>query len=139
MRLFERTDPEAAVAELVRRAPVGAVVELSEPDATAWTCHPPHPAFAALRDELVAAYERTGRDLRIGRRAAQLLRGAGLLDVSARATTRITRPGESAHTWLPDLCERELGVDVAALRAHLARPDSITCLPLLWQAAGVKG
>jgi ubiquinone/menaquinone biosynthesis C-methylase UbiE len=150
--LLNLTDPEAAVAELVRLARPGGVVALQEPDTAGWVCDAPHPAFDRLRSELVAVYQRTGKDFDIGRRTARLLRDAGLRDVEVRATARVTRPGDYYQTFLLTLCSllrepllaggsltpEELDRDAAELRGHLGRPGTLTCQPLLWQAWGVK-
>jgi ubiquinone/menaquinone biosynthesis C-methylase UbiE len=150
--LLNLTDPEAAVAEMARLARSGGIVALQEPDTAGWVCDPPHPAFDRLRTELVAMYPRMGKDFDIGRRTARLLRDAGLRDVQARATARVTRPGDYYQTFLLTLCAllrdpllaggaltpRELDRDVAELREHLSAPDTLTCQPLLWQAWGIK-
>jgi hypothetical protein len=55
----------------------GGLVVVQEPDAAAWSCDPPHPAFDILRAAILGAYRRTGRDFSIGRRLARMLRDAG--------------------------------------------------------------
>jgi len=139
--LLNLTDPAAAVAEMIRLARPGGAVALQEPDAEAWLCDPPHPAFDALKAELLAVYARLGRDFHLGRRVGSLLREAGLRDVQVTATARVTAPGDYYHTFLLTLCGL-LAVsaprEVAALREHLAREGTLTCQPLLWQASGVK-
>jgi SAM-dependent methyltransferase len=150
--LLNLTDPEAAVAEMVRLARPGGVVALQEPDASVWICSPALESFEALRAELVAMYPRLGKDFRIGQRTFHLLRDAGLRDVRVRPTARVTHPGDYYHTFILTLCRllREpllaagtlsaaaLDAHVAAVREHLMQPDTITCQPLLWQAWGVK-
>jgi SAM-dependent methyltransferase len=145
--LLNLTDPEAAVAEMARIARPGGIVALQDPDVTGWVCDPPHPAFERLRTELMASFIRTGKDFTIGRRAARLLRDAGLEDVETRATARVTHPGDYYHTFILTLCRLlgahaadpdQLAADAAAVREHLSRPDTITCQPLLWQAWGVR-
>jgi ubiquinone/menaquinone biosynthesis C-methylase UbiE len=150
--LLNLIEPERAVAEMARLARTGGFVALQEPDPASWVCDPPHPAFSILREEVIAVYPRTGRQFEIGRRTARLLREAGLADVKVRATARVTRPGDYYHTFLLTLCalmrdpllaggrltpERIDGL-THELGAHLARPESITCQPLMWQAWGVK-
>jgi ubiquinone/menaquinone biosynthesis C-methylase UbiE len=144
--------PEELVAELIRIARPGGVVALQEPDAASWICDPPHPAFERLRDRLIAMYKRIGKDFEIGRRAARLLRDAGARDVQARATARVTRPGDYYHTFLLTLAAllreplltggaltaAQLDDEIASVRAHLAHRDTLTCQPLLWQAWGVR-
>jgi ubiquinone/menaquinone biosynthesis C-methylase UbiE len=150
--LINVANPEATVTELARLARSGGTVALQEPDAAAWLCDPPHPAFERLRERLIAVYPRSGKDFHVGRRTARLLRHAGLRDVHSRATARVTRPGEYFHTFLLALCHLlrpqlladgaltsdQLDRDCAALRAHLSHPHTVTCQPLLWQAWGTK-
>ena len=150
--LINVTNPETVLAELVRLARPGGTVALQEPDAAAWVCDPPHPAFDRLRDRLVAVYPRTGRDFHLGRRLGRLLRDAGLRDVRLRATCRLTHPGDYYHTFLltlrallrapllagGELTAARLDDDCAALREHLAGAHTVTCMPLLWQAWGSK-
>jgi ubiquinone/menaquinone biosynthesis C-methylase UbiE len=125
--LLNLTDPAPAVAEMVRLARPGGVVVLQEPDAAAWLCDPPHPAFDRLRERLLAVYDRLGRDFHTGRRAARLLRDAGLRDIEVRATARVTAPGDYYQTFLLTLW-RLLGEgeeeDVAVLREHLPGRDA---------------
>ena len=144
--------PERAITEMMRIARPGGHVALQEPDTAGWICEPPHPAFDELRSELVAAYPRTGKDFDMGRRLPGLLRDGGLRDVRFRATARVTRPGDYYHTFLLTLCAllREpilaggrldpetLERHAAELRAHLDRPGTLTCQPLLWQAWGTS-
>jgi SAM-dependent methyltransferase len=150
--LLNLTDPEAAVVEMARLARPGGTVALQEPDSAAWVCDPPHPAFDRLRAELIAVYPRDGKDFELGRRAARLLRAAGLRDAHVNVTARVTRPGDYYHTFLLTLCAllrepllaggtltaEQLDHHVAQVRGHLARPDTITCQPLLWQAWATK-
>ena len=148
--LLNVQNPQEILAEMVRIAKPGAVVALQEPDAGAWSCDPPHAAFGILRDAILAAYRRTGKDFSIGRRIARMLRDAGLEDVQVRATARVTRSGEYYQTFLltiaalvrdlivqtGELTADEFGSYSGALRAHLESPDTITCQPIIWQAWG---
>ena len=148
--LLNVQNPREIVAEMVRIARPGGVVAVQEPDASAWNCDPPHPAFDILRDAILDTYRRTGKDFSIGRRSARLLREAGVHDVQVRATARVTRAGEYYQTFLlaiaglvrdvtvqaGDLTVDEFDSYTAALRAHLQAPDTITCQPIMWQAWG---
>ena len=148
--LLNVQNPQQILAEMVRVAKPGGVVAVQEPDAAAWSCDPPHPAFDILREAILSAYRRTGKDFNIGRRIARLLRDAGIDDVRIRATARVTRSGEYYQTFLLAIAglvrqvvlqAGELTADqfdsyAAALRAHLEGPDTITCQPLMWQAWG---
>jgi SAM-dependent methyltransferase len=148
--LLNVEQPERIVAELRRLARPGGTVLVQEPDSSAWTCDPPHPAFARLRAEIGDAYRRTGRDLDIGRRSARLLRDAGLEDVRSRPVARVTAAGDYFQTFLLTiaglvrdvivdggrLTAAALDADITALQAHLQAPGTATCPPLMWQAWG---
>jgi ubiquinone/menaquinone biosynthesis C-methylase UbiE len=148
--LLNIQNPGEVLKEMVRIAKPGSVVAVQEPDASAWNCDPPHPAFDVLRHAILNAYRRTGKDFSIGRRIARLLRDAGLRDVQVRATARVTRAGDYYQTFLltiaglvrevivqaGDLTADELDSYAAALKAHLDTPDTITCQPVIWQAWG---
>jgi hypothetical protein len=51
----------------------GGVVAPQEPEASAWICDPPHPAWDTLRDALVAAYGAAGKNFNRGRTVARPL------------------------------------------------------------------
>jgi SAM-dependent methyltransferase len=148
--LMNVSNPAEILAEMVRIAQPGGVVALQEPDAAAWSCDPPHPAFDVLRVALLDAYRRTGKDFNIGRRIARMLREAGLDDVQVRVTARVTQVGEYYQTFLltmaglareaiidsGELTADELDAHTAALRAHLESPGTLTIQPVMWQAWG---
>lgn len=148
--LLNVSNPAELLAEMVRIARPGGMVALQEPDASAWSCDPPHPAFEILRAAILNAYRRTGRDFNIGRRIARMLRDAGLDDVRVRATARVTHAGEYYQTFLltiaglvadvivsaGELTADELDSYATALRAHLDSPDTLTLQPVMWQAWG---
>jgi SAM-dependent methyltransferase len=151
--LLNVQNPQEIVAEMVRIARPGGTVVVQEPDASAWSCDPPHPAFDRLRGAILSAYRATGKDFSIGRRIGRMLRDAGLEDVRVRPTARATGCGEYYQTFLltvaglvrdviteaGDLTADELDSYASTLRAHLERPDTITCQPLMWQAWGRVG
>jgi ubiquinone/menaquinone biosynthesis C-methylase UbiE len=151
--LLNVQNPAEILAEMVRIAKPGSVVALQEPDASAWNCDPPHPAFNVLRGAILNAYRRTGKDFNIGRRIARMLREAGVHDVQVRATARVTHAGDYYQTFLltiaglvrevivqaGDLTADESDSYTTAIRAHLEAPDTITCQPLMWQAWGRTG
>jgi SAM-dependent methyltransferase len=148
--LLNVSNPQEILAEMVRIARPGAVVAVQEPDASGWTCDPPHPAWDILRAAILGAYRRGGKDFNIGRRTARMLRDASLEDVRVRATARVTHPGEYYHTFLltiaglvrdgivsgGELTADELESYTDALRSHLDTPGAQTCQPLMWQAWG---
>jgi ubiquinone/menaquinone biosynthesis C-methylase UbiE len=148
--LLNVQNPQQILSEMVRIAKPGGVVVLQEPDASAWNCDPPHPAFDTLRGAILRAYRRTGKDFSIGRRIARMLKDTGLGDVDVRPTARVTHAGEYYQTFLltvaglvrdvivhaGDLSADEFESYTAALRAHLDAPGTITCQPIMWQAWG---
>lgn len=148
--LLNVNNPEEILAEMVRIARPGGIVAVQEPDASAWTCDPPHPAFDILRTEILNAYQRTGKDFNIGRRIARMLRESGLDDVHVRPTTRVTQVGEYYQTFIlaiaglvrdgilaaGEMTNDDFDTHTAALQAHLNTPGTITCQPLMWQAWG---
>jgi ubiquinone/menaquinone biosynthesis C-methylase UbiE len=148
--LLNVQNPEQIITEMVRIARPGGVVAVQEPDASAWNCDPPHPAFDTLRGAILSAYRRTGKDFSIGRRIARMLRGAGLDDVHVRPTARVTHAGEYYQTFLltiaslvrdvvvqaGELTGDEFESYTTALHAHLDAPGTITCQPVMWQAWG---
>lgn len=140
--LLNVQNPEQILNEMVRIAKPCGVVAVQEPDASAWGCDPPHPAFDILRDAILSAYRRTGKDFSIGRRIARMLKDAGLDDVHVRPTARVTHAGEYYQTFLltvaglvrdvivqaGQLTADEFESYTAALRAHLegARHDHLS-------------
>lgn len=148
--LLNVQNPEEILTEMVRIAKPGGVVAVQEPDASAWNCDPPHPAFDILRGAILSAYRRTGKDFNIGRRIGRMLKEAGLDGVDVRPTARLTRAGEYYQTFLltvaalvrdvivqaGELTADEFESYTAALRTHHEEPGTITCQPLMWQAWG---
>lgn len=150
--LLNVANPEEILGEMVRIAKPGGVIALQEPDAGGWSCDPPHPAFDILREEILSAYRRTGKDFSIGRRIARMLDAADLEDVQVRATAKITAAGDYYQTFLLTiatlvqsvildsgrLTADEFASYAGALRTHLEDQDTRTCQPLIWQAWGRK-
>jgi ubiquinone/menaquinone biosynthesis C-methylase UbiE len=152
MLLLNATGPQDIVTEMTRLTRPGGVVALQEPDSAAWAIDPPHPAWEMLLTEVTDLYPRTGRDFHTGRRAARLLRDAGLRDVQVRVIARLTAAGDYFQTFLLTLAALmreeilaggrvtpgQLDSAAAALREHLSQPNTLTCLPTIWQAWGRK-
>ncbi|HYB25467.1 MAG TPA: methyltransferase domain-containing protein [Solirubrobacteraceae bacterium] len=151
--LLNVQNPQDVLAEMVRITKPGGVVAVQEPDASAWNCDPPHPAFDILRAAILNAYRRTGKDFNIGRRIGRMLRDTGLHDVHVRPTARVTNTGDYYQTFLltvaglvrdvivqtGELTGNEFDSYTATLRAHLEAPYTITCQPVMWQAWGRTG
>ncbi|MBV9338685.1 MAG: methyltransferase domain-containing protein [Solirubrobacterales bacterium] len=150
--LLNVVNPEEILTELIRIAKPGGVIAIQEPDANAWGCDPPHPAFDILRAEILSAYRRTGKDFSIGRRIARMLRDAGPEDLQVRATAKVTAPGDYYQTFLLTLATlvRTVILDAGrvtadefdsyteTLRDHLEDRRTRTCQPLMWKAWGRK-
>jgi ubiquinone/menaquinone biosynthesis C-methylase UbiE len=150
--LLNVQDPATVVSELIRIARPGGVIALEEPDSAGWVCDPPHPAWDPLLAELLAAYRRNGKNFNIGRRVARMPRDAGLADVQARVTARVTRAGDYYQTFLLTLTGlvrdqiitggrltvAEFDAQAASLRAHLEQPGTLTGMAEMWQAWGTK-
>jgi ubiquinone/menaquinone biosynthesis C-methylase UbiE len=148
--LLNVSNPREILAEMIRIARPGGIVAIQEPDASAWACDPPHPAFDILRTEIVNAYRRTGKDFNIGRSVARMLRDMGLEGVHVRATARVTKVGDFYQTFLLTVASLMRDVIIAGanirsdefdsysteLRTHLVTPGTLTCQPLMWQAWG---
>lgn len=129
--LLNVAEPQAVVEEMVRIARHGGVVVLQEPDSANWLCDPPHPAFGTPHSELLAAFSAAGKDFDQGRSTFRRLTQAGLTDVQVRIVGQLTRPGDYYQRFLLDRLSAEL-------RQHLEQPGTITSMPNLWQAWGIK-
>jgi hypothetical protein len=99
MLLLNVTSPHDVVAEMARLADPAAPSCFRNPTARPGPSTRLTPPGTAT-DEVTDVYPRTGRDFHTGRRAARLLREAGLQDIQARVLARLTAPGEYFHTFL---------------------------------------
>jgi ubiquinone/menaquinone biosynthesis C-methylase UbiE len=86
--------------EMLRLVRPAGVVAVQEPDASSWTCLPPHPSWERLTGVIQAAFARAGGDFNAGRRLYTMLRTAGLQDVSVRAAVQAL-PGGHPYLRLP--------------------------------------
>jgi SAM-dependent methyltransferase len=145
-------EPTAVLAEMVRLARPGGWVAGMEPDTEATICYPSHPAVDRLCELLPRVFPRNGADPCIGRRMAELYRGAGLEDVTVEATATVYPPGHSRRTIRADLIramrpmvlqlgladEAELDALDTAARAHLEHPETVVMPHLFFLAWGRK-
>lgn len=88
------------LAETVALTRPGGTVAIEEPDATPWSCFPPHPAWNRLKDAILAAFAQGGGDFNAGQRTFGMLRRAGLEDVQIRAAV-ITLQAHHPYMRLP--------------------------------------
>ena len=139
MVLVNISQPAEVVAEMARLARPGGWVAAQEADALG-VCYPPHPDLDRLTELLVTAVHDDGADPQLGRRLPHLFRDAGLAEVGVEARSDVYPAGHAQRTLLPDLVrairpkvvargfasEAELDALDAAVRRHLADPDTLT-------------
>lgn len=145
-------DPDRLFAEAIRLTRPGGTVAFQEPDAETYKCFPPHPAWDRLKDAMIEVFKRVGGDVYLARRLYAMVRRAGLEDVQYRPFFRGVRAGDPEADLLPLtiesmqgplvkfglIGEAELPALVAACRAHLRDPDTITTLYTVAQIWGRK-
>jgi SAM-dependent methyltransferase len=148
--LVNLAEPGEVVAEMARLARPGGWVAGQEPDLGGQICHPPLAAWDRLAEIFRAAYQRSGADLRTGRRLPELYRAAGLTDIGVTAHASVYPAGHSRRMLLPDLVRSlhpvitasglagaaELAEVDAEVRAHLADPRTVVLPHLLFTAWG---
>jgi SAM-dependent methyltransferase len=151
--LIHSPHPERVAAEMFALVRPGGAVAVEELDWVSWVCQPPHPAWDRLRNALTEFACRRGLDVHIGRRLPELLRGAGLRQVSFRTICHTYSMGENDNHILLATFARQLGPALLAdgllaadefdnlvdeLESHLAKPETITIYSLLCQAWALK-
>jgi SAM-dependent methyltransferase len=150
--LITLTSPQAVVDEMVRVVRPGGWVMTQNVDWITWTCEPAHPAWNCLLEALVRTLEMIGLDPFIGRRMPALLRDAELTDITIEVSSHTEHAGEPNHLLLLQFADifrdqivsggamdaPQLARLTGELRDHLARPDTFTLQPLLFQAWGRK-
>jgi 2-polyprenyl-3-methyl-5-hydroxy-6-metoxy-1,4-benzoquinol methylase len=131
-------DAHGAVQKLIELAKPGGVVLLQEPDHNSWSFHPQLPEWRRLLSLGESTMEKLGVDMNIGRRTFQLLRSAGLEDVTVRAAIIALQDRDPymrmALTAVSTIREpilrmnaigaEELDALVAAVERHIDRPDT---------------
>ena len=144
--------PAEVLAEMARLARPGGWVASQEPDIEHSLCFPPLPAWNRLHELLAASFQRTGADLRIGRKLPEMYRAAGLQQIGVTMHATCYPAGHSRRTLLPDLVrslhpvilelglagQRELAEVDEAARRHLADPRTLMMPHLLVVTWGRK-
>ncbi len=114
--------------------------------------YPESPAFERLKTVLLTAFVEIGADPFAGRRAYNLLCGAGLQEVDVRVYTARARSHDELENFLPQavhsvrakilelglMDEAEIDATIAACRADLAVPDTLSTGSTDFQAWGRK-
>ena len=104
---------DALLAEMHRLVRPGGFLVIQEPDASAWQCSPPSPAFAALVAAIVRVFADGGGDFDCGPRMHALLRRSGCVQVGMRAEA-LALPGAHPYARLPLLFAESLATKLAA-------------------------
>jgi ubiquinone/menaquinone biosynthesis C-methylase UbiE len=144
--------PEEIVAEAAALVRPGGWVALHEADLISLLCDPPSPAWTSLFELLTTYSQKNGIDLFIGRKVPRLLRNAGLREIRVNPIIYVYPPGYGRRNILLDfaenlservlaqnlISERELTDIKAALRQHLANPDTLVVSGLAFQVWGQK-
>jgi ubiquinone/menaquinone biosynthesis C-methylase UbiE len=150
--LITLTSLQAVVDEMVRVVRPGGWVIMQNVDWITWACEPAHPAWDSLLDALVKTWKSIGLNPSAGRRMPALLRDAKLTDVTIEVSVHTQHAGEPNQLLLlrfidifRDQIVRGGTLDApqltrltAELTEHLARPETFTLQPLLFQAWGRK-
>jgi ubiquinone/menaquinone biosynthesis C-methylase UbiE len=145
-------NPEEIVAEMVALVRPGGVVAFHEADWVAHVCDPPHSAWERLKEALVAYSRSHGVDLFIGRRVAQMLHAAGLMEVEVNPLVHVYPPGHGRRLILLQFVENlrahllaegfveeaELKELTGALERHLEEPRTLVVSHLFFQVWGCK-
>ncbi len=143
-------EPEALLQEAIRLTRVGGVVAFQEPDISTLKCYPPHPAWDRLKDAIEQLFISVGADVRLAQRLFQIFRSAGVEDVNYRPFLVGVRSGDPMTNYMPATVESlreklidqrlieagELDAALAAIRAHLADPDTVFDTYLVAQVWG---
>jgi SAM-dependent methyltransferase len=143
---------ETLVGQMLSLLRPGGIAVLQEIDNVSWACQPAHPAWDAILDAFHTVFREGGGDPFVGRRLAELLRGAGARDIEVFAHVDFIMAGEYRRTHLVSLLdsvrdkvlsakllsEEELKGHRAALLAHLNDPTTTVIDKLLVQALGRK-
>lgn len=143
---------DEVVAAALRLVKPGGVLALQEADADGINAYPGHPAFSRLKEVLISVFDKVGADPIAGRQVFGLLRDAGLSEVDVRVCTARARSHDEISDYLAQtvlsvreaifkfglMTEAELDQAVAACRAHLAGPNTISTTSTVFQAWGRK-
>jgi ubiquinone/menaquinone biosynthesis C-methylase UbiE len=136
--------------EAIRLTRPGGMVAFQEPDMATLNCYPAHPAWDRLRQVLAEVFPRVSGPVRLAQELYRMLRGAGLEDVHYRPFLVGFRSDHPMVDYVPQTIESiravllengligasELDATVAACRAHLADPDTVSTYHTVAQVWG---
>ena len=143
-------EPAALLQEAMRVTRAVGTVAFQEADIASLNCYPPLPAWDRLKGVLEQAFVCVGADVRLGQRLYRLVRQGGLEDVHYRPFLLGVRCGDPMADFLPATVESvrrtlldrhliapdELQAALAACRAHLADPDTVSTTVTVAQVWG---
>lgn len=141
---------ERIVQEMVSLVRPGGWVASFEADYLPHTCDPPLPAWDRLLDAYKAHASMQGIDLFVGRRTHRLFRDAGVVDIRVDPVIHVYPPGHNRRPILRDfignvgdrlvdggfITRGQLESDMAALEAHLQRPDVLVTSHAFYRLRG---
>jgi ubiquinone/menaquinone biosynthesis C-methylase UbiE len=150
--LVNVAEPAEVVGEMVRLAKPGGWVLSFEPDCELSVCYPANPAYQRLLDMFAPVVTRNGADVIIGRRVAELYRGAGLADVQVEVLAEVYPHGHTRRSVLVDMIRSmrphvlELGFATgeeleqlfADALSHLDNPDTVVMPFIFFLVSGRK-
>jgi SAM-dependent methyltransferase len=138
------------LAEAVALARPGGVLAVEEPDIETLHCFPPHPAWDRLRQALADTFDAIGGDVHIAQSLYRRFRALGLGEIGYRPFVVGFTHSDPMADYLPLTIESlrpmlidrglaeagELDAAIAACRAHLAEPDTVSVSYLVAQVWG---
>jgi ubiquinone/menaquinone biosynthesis C-methylase UbiE len=141
---------EELLAEMIRLTRPGGIVAFQEPDMANLNCYPPHPAWDRLRQVLAQVFPSVGGPVRLAQEIYRMLLAAGLQDVQYRPFLVGFRASHPMVDYVPSTVESirtrifekglidasELDAALAACRAHLADPATVSTYHMMVQAWG---
>ncbi len=139
------------LSEAARLTKPGGVIAAQEPDIETLHCYPPHPAWDRLRNLLELVFGRVG-NIRMAQHLFRQFHALGLARVAYRPflvgftnqdpmADYLPQTLLSLKTTLVDndgIDPNEIDDTVAALRTHMAKPDTISTSYLVAQVWGIK-
>lgn len=144
--------PDVLLREAIRLVRPGAIVAFQEPDMAGLSCYPAHAAWESLKKLLAGVFPSVGGDVRLAQGLFQRMRGAGLEDVQFRPFLVGYRADHAMVDYVPATVEsirgrlldngmisgNDLDAVLAACRAHLADPGTVTTYHTMIQVWGRK-
>jgi ubiquinone/menaquinone biosynthesis C-methylase UbiE len=143
---------DALLSEALRLLRPGGIIAIQEPDASCWNVAPPNEAWTALKQAILAAFRAGGGDFDAGCRTFNMLRAAGLQDVSQRNAV-LAATGKHPYKRLPiqfaaslrkrildsgSMSETDLESCISEVAATADDPASVMTTFIVTQVAGRK-